>query len=299
MRISKIVVGVPTFGNINFTKMTIDHIKRTTTCNYTLLVVVGKPGDSDTINFCKENSITYTKHDVNRGLPASINDMYDFAFVSGDFDALVVVGNDVLTHWNSIDKLVDFANSSDYDWVSGTVVSINGITSKIPETKKLFYGGEKNSNFNGISLPEWLDKYQTPEKESVVDMSKFSVVGDSHNMCLFTRRLFNTIGYVDVNFYPAYFEDNDYARRAKLAGIKMCKLQHVKYFHFWSRTIHQGNMKKTNDKYFPLNKKFYIEKWGGEPGKERYNRPYNGTKGAINITSRVNESKIIESWIKK
>jgi hypothetical protein len=54
-------------------------------------------------------------------------------------------------------------------------------------------------------------------------------------------------------------------------------------------------MKKTNDKYFPLNKKFYVQKWGGEPGKESRKNPVNGLK----IDTRDNEVKIIESWMKK
>lgn len=299
MKVEKLVIGVPTFGNVGFTKMTLDHIKKTVKSPYELVVVVGKPGDTDTVKLCRNQGIYYIKHTSNKGLPAEINDMYDFAFKDGEADALVVVGNDVLPYWDGIDKLVRYANESDYDWISGTVVSINGLISKVPSTASYFHGGERDRNFFGTSLPEWLDKYKPNDKEMVVDLARFKVVGDSHNMCLFTRRLFEHIGYVDVNFYPAYYEDNDYSRRAQIAKLKMCRLQHAKYFHFWSRTIHQGNMKSTNDKYFPLDKKFYIEKWGGEPGKEKFAKPYNGTKGTINITSRINEDKIIQSWINK
>ncbi len=299
MRVEKIIVGVPTFGNVGFTKMTIDHIKKTVKTPYELMVVVGKPGDSDTVKLCRDQNIYYVKHTVNKGLPAEINDMYDYAFRDCNYDALVVVGNDVLPYWESIDKLVKFANESEYDWISGTCVTSNGLISKIPSVASYFNGGEKNKNFFGSSLPEWLDKYKPSDKEMVVDLDRFKIIGDSHNLCLFTKHLFEEIGYVDVNFYPAYYEDNDYSHRAQLAKLKMCRLQHVKYFHFWSRTIHQGNMKSTNDKYFPLNKSFYIQKWGGEPGKEKFSKPLYGSKGHINITSRANEDKIIQSWISK
>lgn len=297
--VEKVTIGVPTYGNINFTKMTIDHIKKTVKSPYELFVAVGKPGDTDTIKFCRESNIPYSKHIINKGLPAAINDMYDYAFIDGNSDALVVVGNDVLPHWDSIDKLIRHANATDYDWVSGTCVTANGLVSRVPKTASYFHGGEKNKNFFGTSLPEWLNDYKPADKEMVVDLDRFKIIGDSHNMCLFTKKLFGEIGYVDVNFYPAYYEDNDYSRRAKLAKLKMCRLQHSKYFHFWSRTIHQGNMKSTNDKYFPMNKRFYIEKWGGEPGRETFSKPYNGKKGHINITSRANEDKIIQSWINR
>lgn len=295
-----IVVGVPTYGNLNFTRMTVDHIRKTVKTPYELIIVVGKPGDVETLKYCRDNKIHFTMHDFNKGLPASINDLYDQSFVYGNADALVVVGNDVLPHWDSIDMLVRFYDETKFDWISGTVISINGLISKVPSTVKYFSGGDKGRNFIGKDVPEWLNvcKFDT-EKDIIVDLNRFKIIGDSHNMCLFSRNLFNTIGYVDVNFYPAYFEDNDYARRAQLAGLKLRRLQKAKYLHFWSRTIHQGTTKSLNDKYFPLNKKFYIEKWGGEPGKERYDKPYNGVKGHINITSRANEVKIIKEWIAK
>ncbi len=299
MGVDNLIIGVPTYGNLGFTKMTVDHIKRTTNTSYELILIIGKPGDVDTLRFCRQNQIHYLMHDYNKGLPASINDLYDQSFVYGKADALVVVGNDVLPYWNSINRLVDQANISNYDWISGTVTSITGLISRVPETQRYFSGGEKGRNFNGSSLPEWLDKYKYTENPMVVDLARFKIIGDSHNMCLFTKHLFQTIGYIDVNFYPAYYEDNDYSHRAQLAGLKLCRLQNSRYFHFWSRTIHQGNMKKINDKYFSMNKSFYIEKWGGEPGKESFSKPYNGKKGSLNITSRANEDKIIKSWIAK
>lgn len=309
-RVSKITIGVPTFGNFHFTKMALEHIKKTVGVSYNLFVVVGKPQDRDTPKYCADNDIPFTKHLTNKGLPASVNDIYDVAFRgTGKSDAVIVVGNDVLPYWKSIDTLVDVANSTDYEWVSGVPVSINRLLSKLPKCRKYFGGGEKNKNFNGKALDEWLNEFvPDPSPRRVVDLKRYSIVGDSHNMCLFTRSVFERVGYVDVNYHPAYFEDNDLSRRSQLLGIKMCRVSDAIYFHFWSRTIHQGGMKAVNDKYFPLNRDYYMQKWGDVPGKEKFKVPFNGgdyclgklrSKGHLCISSRKNEDTIIYEWQRK
>jgi len=88
---------------------------------------------------------------------------------------------------------------------------------------------------------------------------------------------FNEIGYFDESFYPAYFEDNDYHYRMKLEGIKaICNYDNY-YFHYGSRTKHH---EKRFDDYikwrYLQNQAYYSKKWGGEPGKEKYKKPFGG-----------------------
>ena len=113
------------------------------------------------------------------------------------------------------------------------------------------------------------------------------------------------IGYVDVNFYPAYYSDNDYARRGVNANLKTCALANSQYFHFWSRTIHQGSGGSTA-RYFENNRKYYIMKWLGDFSRERWTIPFNGKPHHLNkniilpadlkISSRENERGIIKFW---
>lgn len=84
------------------------------------------------------------------------------------------------------------------------------------------------------------------------------------------------VGYFDEEFYPAYFEDNDYFYRMKLASINfgrvVTELKHVgsatlQNFSADAMSLHHDNFRK--------NKKYYINKWGGEPHQEQYVRPFN------------------------
>ena len=129
---------------------------------------------------------------------------------------------------------------------------------------------------------------------------------DVRNLALFKRSVFDKTGYADVNFWPnGYFEDNDAARRANLCGVKACGLSEAAYFHFWSRTIHQGENRQ-HSRYFERNLAHYIHKWGGAVGGESYSQPYDGRgfllspdiflDPAMRISDRNDERTIIRYW---
>ena len=92
-----------------------------------------------------------------------------------------------------------------------------------------------------------------------------------------------TIGYFDDGFYPAYYEDNDYHYRMKLAGLDFIytnkELFELGVDGAGSQTL---NSSITSDedrdmifKGFQANKSRYKAKWGGEPHKEKYTTPFN------------------------
>jgi GT2 family glycosyltransferase len=62
----------------------------------------------------------------------------------------------------------------------------------------------------------------------------------------------------ECGFYPAYFEDNDYMRRAEFAGVNIRKLD-IDLHHDNSSTIKAGYQSK-NDKTFFANQRYYQSK---------------------------------------
>jgi GT2 family glycosyltransferase len=87
---------------------------------------------------------------------------------------------------------------------------------------------------------------------------------------------FLTVGGFDEGFYPAYFEDNDYCYRCRLAAIPRV------IDPIFSPTVYRNSMTIEKDsnlnQNFDRNKKLFINKWGGEPGQEKYLFPYNLTQ---------------------
>lgn len=298
-----LLIGMVTYGQLKYTKMSVKYLFMNTDAEFDFISVVGKPKDVETKRFFEENNLQYIEHNTNYGFPKSLNDIYEHGFVKNNYDAVVIIGNDVLPYPNAVDYLLEVVD--DYDYVSAIEYKHEEFLKRCRECRKFFAYGRR---FLKDDFPEFM-RVKHGRIRMINNLNKYKIIGDTHNLTLFTRRWFEKVGYVDVNFYPAYFEDNDYGRRGQLAGAVMGQVIDAKYYHFWSRTIKEDEDKRIeNDFYFPLNKKFYIEKWGGEPGKEKYTFPFNKRFGVVcgnilptglKIEDRAKEEAIIKCWKEK
>lgn len=92
-----------------------------------------------------------------------------------------------------------------------------------------------------------------------------------------TRALVN-VGEFDEQFYPAYWEDNDYEHRLKLAGLDILHVPDLDGFvHHGSATKRQmsNNALAAFDRQYARSRELYIAKWGGTPPRgELFTRPY-------------------------
>ncbi len=299
---SRTLVGIVTFGNLPFTKLCYKGIRETTD-NVDVFVVIGKPGDMDTLKWAKENNLPNIVHNENKGFPASINDIYDYVWPNSDYnnyDYYIAIGNDVIPYPYAINQLIEIADTTDYEWVCGNEVSVKVLCELFPETRIYFEGHDYIfTHFDKAEPWKAFNNYSDKIEISPAGLS------DVHNLALYKRSVFEKIGYIDVNFYPAYYEDNDYARRAVNANIKSCTSINSRYFHFWSRTIKQETG-GSNHKYFQANRYYYILKWGGDFGNEKWKIPFNGIPyrltddiilpASLKISSREDEEKIIRYW---
>jgi GT2 family glycosyltransferase len=68
----------------------------------------------------------------------------------------------------------------------------------------------------------------------------------------------NDIGLFDESLFPAYFEDNDYARRAEFVGVNI-RLLNINVKHDNSSTIKAGYQEKNNKTFF-ANQRYYDSK---------------------------------------
>lgn len=302
---SRTLIGIVTYGNLPFTKLTIEEIEKTTTKPYDFLIIVGKPGDTQTIEYLKSKDIPHIIHNANYGFPYSLNDLYEHAFAISDYDNLIIVGNDVIAYPTTIDSMIEVADTTDYVWISAVQYDVRNLVKDFPDAAQYFSGSE-DYIFNKFDTRPW-DIFQGWKEDKYTAAPGLS---DIHNLALYKKAVFDTIGYVDVNFYPAYYSDNDYARRgvnSHLINVS-CTLNNAYYFHFWSRTIKQESG-GSNSKFFQENQKFYKKKWHGDFGKEQWTIPFNGKDhkflkdvflpGSLKIESRADEDKIINYWANK
>jgi GT2 family glycosyltransferase len=276
----KVLLGFVNFGLLPFTKLLVQSVRETT--NVDIFTVVGKPGDTETINWLREQNIPHKIHDQNYGFPYSVNDLYDYAWKENDYDYLVIAGNDVILYPYCIDSLIHLANTSDYALISATQLDVRTFCDLFPHRKNLFTGSD--FKFNRFDIRFWEDFKGYSFEPVIADMQLM----DIQNCALYKKSVFETIGYTDVNFYPAYYIDNDYARRIANSNLNYCSLGNARFFHFWSRVIKQGTGGSTNH-FFENNRKYYINKWGGDFGQETRNAP-------IKIETRDGELEAINYW---
>ena len=300
------LIGIVTFGNLEFTKMAVESIEETVTKPYEFYIIVGQPNDSATREWLKLKGIPYKVHSVNMGFPSSVNDIYDYAWKHNAFDNLVIMGNDVIALPHTVDSLIHVMNTTDNIWASASEVSVKIFCAMHPEAKRHFTG--EDFIFTDFTARPW--KEFPIEAPSEISINKDLSLKDCHNLTIFKRDIFDLLGYIDANFYPAYFEDNDFVRRAILEGSiqnRSVFLNNATYFHFWSRTIHQETG-GTTPLAFNKNQAFYKTKWGGDFGQEAWTIPFNGGTysltdgvdlvGSLNIDSREQEIDIINYWRK-
>jgi hypothetical protein len=108
----------------------------------------------------------------------------------------------------------------------------------------------------------------------------FQVCRSAYNWSSFVLRksIYDSVGKFDEDFEKCYFEDNDYAYRMKLAGVK------IKYEDDLNPDVYLNSQTILKD---PLlgnyinNKELFIKKWGGMPNEEVYTVPYNKEEKGI------------------
>lgn len=296
---SKTLLGIVSFGNLKFLELAIRGVRETATKQCDILVVVARPDDTEMMRRLDELQVNYVPNHINKGFAGSINDIFEYGWVQNGYDNIFIMGNDVIPYPGAIDAMIECADTTEWEWICASQFDSKSLVARYPEARAYFTG--EGMEFRAFDSRPWeLHKdFRTPDIEP-------DTLKDVRNLALFKRSVFEKIGYADVNFWPnGYFEDNDAAIRAHKAGVKACGLPHAAYFHFWSRTIHQGE-NRHHSAFFNRNSQMYTHKWGGGWGAERYAEPYDGRgmqlvpevflEPKLKIDSREREAAIIGYW---
>jgi GT2 family glycosyltransferase len=101
----------------------------------------------------------------------------------------------------------------------------------------------------------------------------FAVSEKLWSIFLLSRKTYTFVGQFDEKFYPAYFEDNDYRYRMELLGVPITEAKYL------NPIVYRNSMTLSRNKSilgtsFNDNRDYYIKKWGGVPGKEKYKVPF-------------------------
>ncbi len=107
--------------------------------------------------------------------------------------------------------------------------------------------------------------------------------GFGFNCFAITKKCYEIVGEFDLNFFPAYYDDNCYAQRVRLAKLNYGDVGNSELLNHWgSATIRKNeNYNKANGQTFPMNQKYFIKKWGALPEGKLYEHPFNNPNLSI------------------
>ena len=113
------------------------------------------------------------------------------------------------------------------------------------------------------------------EIDNLLSNNKKDFYVTTKDWCAFIlpKKTYKDVGEFDENFYPAYYEDNDYFYRMKLIGKKEFKIPMIDpYVYQASQSIDKDSSLRN---CMQKNREYYIFKWGGLPNKETFKKPFN------------------------
>jgi GT2 family glycosyltransferase len=190
----------------------------------------------------------YHRNPCNLGVARVWNDGIRDAFRNG-YDAVLVLNNDTLLHRECVDRLACRMSVCREDIGMVTAVNVNG----------------ECSGPAGMFELDAQAREKIPEPENP-DFSAF----------LINRACWEKVGPFDEGFAPAYFEDNDYHYRMRLAGLRAIAHPPAIFYHFGSRTQYQATGEPiVRPARFEENRAYYVRKWGGLPGAESFRSAFN------------------------
>jgi len=235
------------------------------------VLVIDNGSTDDTPILLEEHGVPFIRYNSNRGFAYAYNDAIDYA-LNSDSDLLLFCGNDIVLRPDSVDYLVKGLLETDYEMFCGNEILNREII-------------QENAN----ALANFRYKFSFDEQKYTE--LKYSSGGMNHSCIIRKKSVIDKVGYYDVNFYPAYYEDNDYARRCDLTNVKYGTIESAIFYHFWSRSIHEGGLRELNTRRFSDNEAYYIRKWGGVVGEEKFVLPFGN--GTVKIDDRDYEKKLL------
>lgn len=116
------------------------------------------------------------------------------------------------------------------------------------------------------------------KNQAAADLPEYQENPDFACFMIRPAQFVEKFGNFDIQFSPAYFEDNDMAYRIKLAGGKAVCRTDAGMLHHGSVTQNWGGGQVVTGSMFERNQGYYVSKWGGLPCAETYTQPFNGVE---------------------
>jgi GT2 family glycosyltransferase len=141
--------------------------------------------------------------------------------------------------------------------------------------REFLHFAQENTDY-GLAFLHGLETGGSPLAGQVIDQG--------FGCCVLSKLALEHVGYLDQNFWPAYYEDVDYGRRCYLSNVKIITSPKVLVEHERSKTTRDNpDILAKSAEVMRLNEDYYTRKWG-PPYKETFTVPFDNREFTNRIT---------------
>ena len=123
------------------------------------------------------------------------------------------------------------------------------------------------------------------------------MLGGGFSVFALTADVIEKVGWFDENYAPAYFEDNDFDYRCRLAGVNIRSIPSGMQHRTSSTLREDPDYKAQNSGTFASNKERYLAKWGGPPYMEKFTTPFDAGGDIRDCRLDINRLRA-QRWIR-
>lgn len=243
-----ITITVPVFNQFAYTRGCVESLNRAGIADEQIIIVNNASSDGTAEFLAARPRIRAIHNPKNLGCGPAWNQ----GAQASKSTWTVVMNNDVLVPRGCMEGLVDFAEKERFDIVS-------------PAT----CGGEMDYDF-AAHAAEFMERMKDASRRNV-----------AHGVCFMVhRRAFDAIGYFDGDPKLGGYEDDEYFRRARRAGLRLAMTGRAFLHHFGSVTqksiqaASQGKIKSLGDR------EYYRRKTGQTWPKRKLHQVKQGIRSA-------------------
>ncbi len=234
-----------TFNQLEYTKITIDSLRRYTTSPYELIVIDNASTDG-TIEYLKaQKDIRTVFNEKNLGFPAGCNQGIEMA--KGNY--VVLLNNDVIVTTDWLKGLIECADSHP------SIGIVGPMSNKVSGVQR-----EANPGYSRVSrVPEFAIRYRRKNRRKWYEAPRIA------GLCMLIKReVLEKVGGLDATFGIGNCEDDDYCLRSRLAGYRIAIAGDVFIHHFGSVSFGKDGHERYKE-FIVRNELIFKDKWGITP----------------------------------
>ena len=240
-------IVILTHGQLEYTRLCLDSIRRFTDEPYELIVVDNASPDATVEYLRAQPDVRLLENQENRGFPAGVNQ--GIAVAQGQ--QVLLLNNDTIVTTGWLSRMLQALQSDPSIGLVGPVS--NQISGE--QQVEVSYG-------DLLELDGFAWDWGKAHDRQLTDTDR--LVG----FCLLIQReVIDKIGVLDEQFGMGNFEDDDYSLRARQAGYRTVVARDSFVHHFGGRTF--GGSGVDFGTLMQKNRELFLKKWGQDPASLR------------------------------